>query len=390
VEHIPAFFFDPQDLERHLSEVGGPERFRAATPFPHVVLDDFVPPEVIRRLIAEFPGEDDIEWETWGPGRTRPVVRDKSNKLGQSDEQSFPPFIRHFMSQLLSETFVKFVERLSGIEGLIVDPSHNGCGLHSTGRGGRLMIHTDVNRHPHTNTRLHQVLNLIVFLNDEWRDEYHGHLELWTPERKPCKRILPIANRAVLFETGTRSFHGHPEPLACEEGRRRNSLAVYYYCLDRAPSDDYDGLQRSVRWIPTSNEDRSVAARSARRAERMSVEMSGRSARLGAGFVPIQIDDAGMYVTILHEASLSEETRTAVRAEHMQSMFDSDPDLLDRYYVIGYVSALRDASISDREARLLVCSRDDGAVYLEHPQTGRALFCGYFERLERLIAHTAT
>src|SRR5438552_2771847 len=127
MQHIPAFFFDADALEQRLSDSGGSARFLGATPFPHLVLDDFLPEEVIQSLIAEFPGEDDIEWTAWGPGRTTTDAGGRSNKLGQSDERCFPPLIRHFMGQLLSDTFVTFLQAASGIEGLIVDPSHHGC-----------------------------------------------------------------------------------------------------------------------------------------------------------------------------------------------------------------------------------------------------------------------
>jgi 2OG-Fe(II) oxygenase superfamily len=390
MQEIPAFFFDTNELERRVAEGGGPARFRTAAPFPHVVLDDLVPADVMRRLIAEFPGEDDVEWITSGPGRTLPAARGRSNKLGLSDERCFPPFIRYFMGQLLSATFVEFLEKISGIEGLIVDPAHNGCGLHSTGPGGRLMIHTDVNRHPHSRQRLHQVLNLIVYLNEDWEESYEGQLELWTADRRPCKTILPIANRAVLFETSTRSFHGHPEPLACPEGRRRNSLAVYYYCLDRPPSDDYEGMQRSVHWIPTSEDDRVVAADIANRAERVSIEMSGMRATLPAGLLPVQIGDqtdAWAHVTVMHESTLPDELRTVVREGRVAAMFTGDGDgaPLERCYIIGYVNSAAGKEITEDGSCLLVCGRDDGALYLEHPETGKALFCGYFEMLERLL-----
>jgi hypothetical protein len=294
------------------------------------------------------------------------------------------------MGQLLSATFVEFLEKISGIEGLIVDPAHNGCGLHSTGPGGRLMIHTDVNRHPHSRQRLHQVLNLIVYLNEDWEESYEGQLELWTADRRPCKTILPIANRAVLFETSTRSFHGHPEPLACPEGRRRNSLAVYYYCLDRPPSDDYEGMQRSVHWIPTSEDDRVVAADIATRAERVSIEMSGMRATLPAGLLPVQIGDqtdAWAHVTVMHESTLPDELRTVVREGRVAAMFTGDGDgaPLERCYIIGYVNSAAGKEITEDGSCLLVCGRDDGALYLEHPETGKALFCGYFEMLERLL-----
>lgn len=392
MNQIPAFFFDTHELERHLATAGGPETFRRAAPFPHAVFDDFLPGNVVERLVADFPGEDDIEWIPYGPGRTSALAKLKLNKLGQSDERCFPPFIRHFMGQLLSSTFVEFVQALTGIKGLIVDPSHTACGLHSTGRGGRLMIHTDVNRHPHSRRHLHQVLNLIVYLNDEWKDEYGGHLELWTRDRKPFKKIAPIANRAVLFETGTRSFHGHPEPLACPPGRRRNSIAVYYYCFERPPSEEYDGMQRSVHWIPSTEEDRRIAADVAGRAEQVSRQISGTSARVPAEFLPVRIQGLGeafAELTIAHEATLAPGLRDALRSGRVAKMFDERDRDLDRYYVMGYFSAAEGARIDDAGVSLLVCGRDDGALYLEHPETHKALFCGYAEMLEQLFRRGA-
>ena len=386
MQRIPAFFFDADTLERCLENSGGAAPFLAAKPFPHVVFDDFLPNEVIQQLIAEFPRENDIEWTSRAPGRTAPNSDPKWNKRGQSDERYFPPFIRHFMGQLLSQTFVKFVEAASGFDGIIVDPSHHGGGLHSTGRNGRLMIHTDVNRHP-DKRRIHQVLNLIIYLNDDWKEEYKGHLELRSADGKPCKKVLPIANRAVLFETGTRSFHGHPEPLACPEGRRRNSLAVYYYCIDRPSSDAYEGMQRHVHWIPTEEADHRRAAEVARIAQDGSLKNSGRTARLPADLLPIlfgglqERDHA--FVALLHESAVPVESRDALR-QRIAAMFGGDAA---SYYLIGYLSARDGASIDDRSSILLVCSRDDGALYLEHPATGRALFYGYFDKLEKLMIY---
>lgn len=390
---IPAFYFDPKRLERLLHDNRGSEQFRNATPFPHVVIDEFLPREVIERLIEEFPGEDNIDWIAWGPGRTSPVAKAKLNKLGQSDERYFPPFIRHFMAQLLSASFVQFVEALSGIKGLIVDPAHNGCGLHSTGHGGRLMIHTDVNRHPHSKRHLHQVLNFILYLNEDWKDEYNGHLELWTRERKPSKKILPIANRAILFETGTRSYHGHPQPLNCPAGRRRNSIAVYYYCFDRLPSDEYEGMQRSVHWIPTSEEDRRIAAEAATLAETNSMRLNGMSALVDSEFLPVEISSLGerehARLTIAHESSLEPGLRRKLRESRVARMFPDQPSELGRYFILGYVSAAEGAAIGDDGCLLFVCGRDDGALYLEHPQTRRALFCGYVESIAGLLPGAA-
>jgi Rps23 Pro-64 3,4-dihydroxylase Tpa1-like proline 4-hydroxylase len=232
-------------------------RYLEATPYKHIVIDDFLPKDVLRRLIDEFPKPDDpkAKWEQHGPGRTTSSKNKEGDKLATSDETTFGPFTRHFMAQLNSDTFLRFISMLTGVKGLLADPGYGGCGLHSTGAGGRLMIHTDVNRHTVPSGHIHQILNAILYLNEDWKEEYGGHLELWNRERKLDKAILPTANRLVLFSTGSKSLHGHPKPLTPPEGRRRNSLAVYYYVLDRPSDDDYVGFQTDVSWIPSEPED---------------------------------------------------------------------------------------------------------------------------------------
>ena len=255
MEAIPAFFFDLTTLTEKAHRLR--PTFLHAKPFPHVVIDDFLPVPVLQKLIQEFPGPEDpsARWESHGPGRTSRSPVPGGDKLATSDEETFPAFIRHFMGQLNSRTFVRFLEELTGVKGLIVDPGFGGCGLHSTGRGGRLMIHTDVNRHTVSNMRLHQILNVILYLNEDWKDEYGGHLEFWNSDRRREVSILPIANRFVVFATGTRTFHGHPGVLAPPSNRRRNSLAAYYYTIDRPFADDYSGFQRDVYWVATAPED---------------------------------------------------------------------------------------------------------------------------------------
>lgn len=254
MDQIPAFFFEPAQLAALA------ERFRAeyaaGQPFPHVAIDDFLPADVANRLADEFPAIDAVDWTYWGPGDTAKTLDKRIEKVGTSEENHFSPFTRLVMLQFNSHTFLRFLETLTGIPNLIPDPSFNGCGLHSTGPGGRLMIHTDINRHP-VQDKLHQRLNMIYYVNRDWKDEYGGHFELWDRDVTQCvKRVAPIFNRFLIFDTGRFSYHGHPQPLTCPPDRRRNSLAVYYYVVDRPRDENYKGIHHEVGWVPTTPADR--------------------------------------------------------------------------------------------------------------------------------------
>lgn len=116
-----------------------------------------------------------------------------------------------------------WVGRLLGIDGLFKDPDLFGAGIHCIPRGGFLNMHVDFNQHP---KGWHRRANLLIYLNQDWQDEWGGHLYLG--EDKGVK-ISPIGGRAVVFETNETSWHGHPEPLNCPADRQRRSLALYFY-----------------------------------------------------------------------------------------------------------------------------------------------------------------
>jgi Rps23 Pro-64 3,4-dihydroxylase Tpa1-like proline 4-hydroxylase len=204
------------------------DTYASAEPFPHVVIDDFLPADVLRRVADKFPQAGEIDWYRFTDAR--------SKKSAAEDETLIEDNARWLLYQLNSATFMKFLETLTGIEGLIPDPYFAGGGLHQIEPGGYLKIHADFNRHP--KLKLDRRLNLLLYLNENWKEEYGGHLELWDRGMtRSVHRILPIFNRCVIFSTTDFSYHGHPEPLNCPAGMTRKSLALYYYSNGR-PSEE--------------------------------------------------------------------------------------------------------------------------------------------------------
>jgi hypothetical protein len=212
------------------------DAYVSAEPFPHVVIDDFLPPEALRTVADSFPKRGELDWHVFD--------NPSQKKLAFEDERHIGTGALWMLYQLNSAGFMRFLERLTGIEGLIPDPYFVGGGLHQIERGGFLKIHADFNRHPRFN--LDRRINLLLFLNEDWREEYGGHLELWNADVTRCvRRILPIFNRCVIFNTTDTSFHGHPEPLACPQERTRKSLALYYYSNGR-PEDETSGTHGTL------------------------------------------------------------------------------------------------------------------------------------------------
>ncbi len=129
-----------------------------------------------------------------------------------------------------------FLEQLTAIDGLIPDPYLGGAGPHQILSGGFLKVHVDFNVHP--KLKLDRRLNMLIYLNQDWQEDWGGHLELWDREVQRCHRkILPIFNRTVVFSTTETSYHGHPNPLRCPEERTRKSLSFYYYTNGRPEAE---------------------------------------------------------------------------------------------------------------------------------------------------------
>jgi hypothetical protein len=219
-----GFLLDPKRAREIGELLAGDYVF--AEPFPHIVLDDFFPDELTAALLEHFPAE-----------RLKSDVTFDAGYAGLHKRQILPSdcdaFCRRAFDFFNSQPFVEFLEGLSSIQGLIPDPHFVGGGFHEIGSGGKLGIHADFR----INDRLHlrRRMNVIVYLNRDWSDEYNGALEMWHRDmRHIAKRIAPLWNRCVIFNTDADSYHGHPDPLATPPGVFRRSLALYYYTGSKA------------------------------------------------------------------------------------------------------------------------------------------------------------
>jgi hypothetical protein len=196
--------------------------YRNNDPFPHIAIDGHFHLARIRQAAREV---------TDTATTLSPECYAQQGKRGQTDRNAMGPVTRGLFDELNSPAFLRWLESLTGIDNLIADPALYGGGIHRTGRGGFLKIHADFSWYERL--KLYRRINVLLYLNEGWRDEWGGHLELWDCDMKgPVGRVAPVLGRMVVFNTDADSFHGHPEPLACPEDVSRNSLALYYYTAE--------------------------------------------------------------------------------------------------------------------------------------------------------------
>tara|TARA_B100001142_G_scaffold329920_1_gene395120 strand:- start:1518 stop:2195 length:678 start_codon:yes stop_codon:yes gene_type:complete len=196
-----------------------------SNPFDHWVIDNFLDSVDAENLSKEFinydSSQDVVHYQGW-------IAEKKTCNVWNR----FPPLTYKTFSNLLSLDFVTHLSAITGITPLYPDIGLHGGGWHMHKAGGNLALHLDYSIHP--KTQLQRKLNLIVYLEEEYKPEWGGGLEFWSHDEEnnrpleKVKVIEPVFNRAVLFDTTQNSWHGFPQPITCPEGKMRKSFAVYY------------------------------------------------------------------------------------------------------------------------------------------------------------------
>lgn len=193
--------------------------YQAAEPYNHICIDNFFPEDVLERVIDEIA--------------ELPMPESSFNRAQEKLKTSYNPdqlpvYTKALFHAFNSAAFVGFLERLTGIKGLIPDPYFIGAGIHKVANGGHLDIHADFNHHGKMD--LERRLNVLIYLNRDWEEAWGGAFEIW--DKKVENRIAsmaPIFNRMVCFSTSSDSFHGNPVPVNNPHGDPRMSIALYYY-----------------------------------------------------------------------------------------------------------------------------------------------------------------
>jgi hypothetical protein len=195
------------------------------SPFDHWIIEDFLDIQDAKDVSKEF-----IDYES-----TEDIVRYKGwigEKSTCNSWNRFPALTYKIFFNLLSLDFVSRLSAVTGVAPLYPDIGLHGGGWHMSGKGGSLAMHLDYSIHP--KLKLQRKLNLILYLEEDYKSEWGGSLQLWSHDKekdKPLnkiKEVEPLFNRAILFDTTQKSWHGFPEPINLPLGKLRKSFAVYY------------------------------------------------------------------------------------------------------------------------------------------------------------------
>ncbi len=247
-----GLLLDYETLESRAEELG--HAYRANVPFPHIVIDGFLPKPTVERLLGEYPADQSLP--IWNDATHRQKGSDdyvQKDKRNIRDVLRMPPTYRQLIWELNSVRFLNFLTSLTGIPSLLSDPTLRGGGIHQIGTGGFLKLHVDFTSH--RDYGLDRRLNFLLYLNENWPVSYGGDLQLWDKDLQgPPVRVEPLLNRCVVFSTTGESYHGHPEPLTCPEGVYRKSIALYYYTNGRPGGEAEPTYATTWRDVPVSGQ----------------------------------------------------------------------------------------------------------------------------------------
>jgi Rps23 Pro-64 3,4-dihydroxylase Tpa1-like proline 4-hydroxylase len=233
------------------------KQYQSAFPYPYIIIDNFFDESLLEKSIQELNN-----YQNWGSDTSQDIFEVNKYftpwcKENIQDLKKEAPITSYNIDVLNSEPTLRFLEELTGIQDLLVDIGGFGSSVHKILNGGQLAVHADYSYHRETN--LHRRINLLLYLNKDWKKEYNGNLELWTPDMKNLVAdIEPIFNRAVIFNTTLDSLHGHPKPLNTPPSVCRMSYAMYYFTKER-PQEEIDKNKRegdltSVFWKESPQE----------------------------------------------------------------------------------------------------------------------------------------
>jgi hypothetical protein len=203
-------------------------------PYKHVVIDNFFPHVLANACLVNFPGINEDSWEHANDADIE--VKYRTNWKSEFD---IPEGIVDAIRILNSAPFLSAMSKVMGIEKVIPDPYFTGGGLNATMRGGLLDVHVDGNYHDATG--LNRRLNALVYLNPQWSEDWGGEFGVYDQTGDKClKKVAPLHNRLVIFDSHDKSFHGLPDPINFPDGEPRRSIILYYYTKEPRPHDQVE------------------------------------------------------------------------------------------------------------------------------------------------------
>jgi len=229
LEHINQNFSNTAELQTE---------FRRHPDYSLIKIENMLPAEVAKEMAAEL---DNIPLE-----ECKKFTR-KGSCMYEHNDLDNTPIADEVVHALHSKTFLHWLQQVTDTVDLIPDPHLVGAGYMKSFNGDSLQVHTDFNWNE--NLRLHRMVNIVIYLNEDWNSEWGGGLQFYDTENKnKLSEIVPGLGNAVIWMYHNLAFHGYPEPMTCPQHESRKGIRFFYY-VSNAEHDSENPPHRSLYWF---------------------------------------------------------------------------------------------------------------------------------------------
>jgi hypothetical protein len=187
-----------------------------AKPFPHLIIDNFCDAARLEAMYEKIPELNN---------KSRDYIF-ANNKFEKSNYRELGQEFDELYLDLSSGKIDDFLSFIAN-EVVFVDPANHGGGLHQGKKNSFLDMHLDFNYHP-LHKGWYRNMNLLLYLNKNWKPEYKGHLKLVDLRSGAEKEIEVPFNRMIIQQTRAYTLHGY-ELTNFPEKVYRTSIATYAY-----------------------------------------------------------------------------------------------------------------------------------------------------------------
>lgn len=188
--------------------------------------------KVAAAIADEFPPPSSSDWYTFHNG---------PHEDGKQEGQAFiaGPLVAEVHREY-ERLVTPWLATVFGFPDLLPDPEQTGGGIHQSGPGARLGLHTDFNVHP--SAFVLRAVNVILFLTDTYGQ---GQLVLRNADTDDETYVNPTPGELVAFECVSYGYHGHPIPMGADAPLRK-TIPGYWY---RPPREGETIMPRSTEFL---------------------------------------------------------------------------------------------------------------------------------------------
>ena len=190
--------------------------YLTAIPFPHLIIEDICDTTKLKEAYSEIPILEN---------KSRDYMF-ASNKFEKSNYGEISPLFKELQDDLKSAEMNEFLSFISAKE-VFVDPANHGGGLHQGRKNSFLDMHLDFNYHPN-NSNWWREVNLLLYLNKDWKEDFGGHLELLDLRTGEGKKCNVAFNTLIIQKCDDYTLHGY-KPTNFPVGVFRTSIATYAF-----------------------------------------------------------------------------------------------------------------------------------------------------------------